>query len=365
MSKNQRIKKVQDLLRRKQWDAVIVVSTPNFYYFTGAWINSLERLEAVVIPLEGRPTVIAHQMSEQKIAFVNYDKVFWKDGDNPIEILAKLLPEKIATISVDNGCPSSFLIDLMSLKKDLHFVKSNEILEPLRMIKDQSEISLLKEAGAVAFRVMSQLTQMALPGISESQLAEEIHRLFKKEGVDQLSFKPVVASGKNSSIPHHRPGDRILHEGDSVILDLGGVNQFYCSDITRTIAIGKPSQKFEEVYDVVRRAQNKAIESIKPGVSIQSIDQAARSVIEDAGYGPNFVHRTGHGIGIDLHEAPFVNTTNEQIIQEGMVMSVEPGIYIEGQFGVRVEDVVVVTSKGAERITTIPRASESFESCSS
>ncbi|GAW28869.1 Xaa-Pro peptidase family protein [Carboxydocella sp. ULO1] len=354
----ERIKKAQNLLEKNQLEAVIATSPPNFFYFTGTWMDSFERLQAVVIPKKGRPVIIIPEMSREDLKHLDdVETIFWDDGENAIKILARKLPER-GTISIDNKWASENLIDLISITDNrLSFVKSTDVIGNLRMIKDEIEISLLRKSGSIADKVMARAIEYAKPGITEIDLVREIKRFFSEEGVHNLSFEPIVAKGKNGAIPHHQSNNSVIAEGDMVVIDLGGVKDYYCSDMTRTIVVGQPNQEMKEVYEIVKEAQEKAVNAIKPGMPMSYVDEVARSVINEAGYGPNFTHRTGHGIGIEVHEAPYLTSSNrEQLLQEGMVVSVEPGIYLEGKFGVRIEDIVVVTANGAERLNNIPRS---------
>ncbi|AEF93441.1 peptidase M24 [Desulfotomaculum nigrificans CO-1-SRB] len=351
----QRFMKAQGLLAARQLDAVVVTSPPNFFYFSGIWLDSNERLQAVVIPKTGTPKIIVHEMFREEVSGVKeFEQLFWSDGIPPIELLAKVLPAA-GTVSVDNQWPSGNLISLMEVNKQLSYVHSTPILGALRLIKDDAEIKLLEESANYADQIMDRVIEFVKPGVTELEVAEEIKKLFRKEGINQLSFEPIVATGSNAAMPHHVPDDTVLREGDTVVIDMGGIKDYYCSDITRTIVLGEATPEIEKVYQVVQRAQEAAVKAIKPGLAMQDIDQVARGIITEAGYGEYFTHRTGHGLGIEVHEEPYLSPGNRQILKEGMVVSVEPGIYLPGKFGVRIEDIVVVTADGAERMNHYPR----------
>lgn len=351
----QRINNARKLLKTNNLDALLVTAPQNFFYFSGTWLDSYERLQAIVIPQTDTPIMITHEMFKAQINVPQgMDKLFWQDGEDAIARLAKIIPA-CGTVAVDSQWPSGNLIHLMETNKQLTFATSTNILGVLRRNKDSVEIGLLKESGNCADQVMDDLTKFIRAGVTEREVVDEIKRLFKLHGAEQLSFDPIVAAGSNGAVPHHQPGDTVLKQGDAVVVDMGGVKDYYCSDMTRTFFLGPPTSEMETVYQVVRQAQDAAVQAIKPGVPMKNIDQTARNIIERAGYGCYFTHRTGHGLGIDIHEEPYLSSTNDQLLEEGMVVSVEPGIYLPEKFGVRIEDIVVVTKDGAERLNNYSR----------
>lgn len=351
MPYKQRINNARKLLKELNVETVIVTSPANFFYFSGIWLDSDERIQAIVISqAREKATMVVHEMSKEEVASANhFQKKFWKDGENAVEIVEELLP-RTGKVSIDNLWPSHHLLELMKMTKDVEFTPSTTVLGHLRLIKDEVEIERLRASGKVADEVMEQTIDFIEPGLIESEVVDEIKRLFAENGVEELSFNPIVGAGKHGAIPHHTPGETEITDGDMIVLDLGGIKDHYCSDITRTIVVGEPTDKMIKVYDIVRRAQEEAFQAVKPGVPLKEIDAAARDVIKEAGYGDYFTHRTGHGLGIQVHEEPYVTPVNEQLLEEGMVISIEPGIYLKGQFGVRIEDIVVVTSRGGERL---------------
>ncbi|HWJ80365.1 MAG TPA: Xaa-Pro peptidase family protein [Niallia sp.] len=351
-----RIEKAQGILEELELDALLVTSPTNFFYFSGTWLDSHERLQAILINKVGQPIMVIHEMSKEEIDHPSLFKtVLWKDGDQSIQILEKLLP-RAGVISIDNQWPSQNLINLMKMNNNMTFVDSTSVIGKLRVKKDKHEIELLKKSGAIANDVMGKTIDFIKAGMTESEVVNEIKRLFKTHNVEKMSFNPIVGAGKNGAIPHHSPDDTKISNGDMVVIDLGGIKDHYCSDITRTILIGDHiSEEMKEVYNTVLVAQEEAIKAIRPGISLKEIDKVARDIITEAGYGPQFTHRTGHGLGIEVHEEPFVTFNNDQLLEEGMVISVEPGIYLSDQFGVRIEDIVVVTETGFECINHYPR----------
>lgn len=350
----QRIKRAQSLLQEKGLTAVLVTTPPNFHYFTGIWLDSHERLQALVIRKEGTPVMLVHEMAKEQVKTIaGVEQIFWRDGDVAIQILEGILPNQ-GTVAVDNNWPSTNLLQLMALTAALTFRESTAILGQLRLHKDELEVKRLLESGRAADRVMEKISKYLRPGLSEGEIAAQIKEFFQEEGAAELSFSTIVATGPNSGIPHYETGDRVIQEKDIVLIDMGGIKDYYCSDMTRTFVVGEPAEQFREVYEVVRLAQDEAVKKIKPGIAMQEIDLTAREIIEKAGYGPYFTHRTGHGLGIEVHEEPFLTPTNPNLLEKGMVVSVEPGIYLPDKFGVRIEDIVVVTAEGALRLNNFP-----------
>lgn len=350
----ERIRKVNQLMEQNACDALIVTATPNVFYFTGKWIDPHERLMAVLIRLGKEPVVFAPSLHVGDFDSSKTECVFLNDGEDNIGILAQYL-EDTGTVSIDNTWQSANLLALMSKKPGLQFVASDQVLVPLRMIKDSQEIDIIRKSGYAANRVMEAIIPFVRPGVTELEIVEELKSLWKKEDVFQLSFDPGIGRGPNGASPHHSPNNSQVVHGDMVIIDMGGIVNHYCSDMTRTIAVGEASAKQREVYELVKAANEAAQKAIKPGVRLADIDLAARNVIEAGGYGPLFTHRTGHGLGIEIHEAPYVHKANDQLIVPGMVFSVEPGIYIPGEFGVRIEDIVIATEDGCESVNLVTK----------
>ncbi|WP_017728850.1 M24 family metallopeptidase [Halalkalibacterium ligniniphilum] len=354
MNYENRIGKVRHLLDELNLDAAVITSPTNFFYFSGTWLDSHERLQAIVITKDGELSMIVHEMSKEEIKPTGlYENLFWKDGDNSLDLLATVLPD-YGKISIDNEWPSHNLIKLMDRKPHASFVESTNTIGASRLLKDSQEVNLLKKSGAIADDVMKQVIDYIKPGLTEKDVTEEIKRLFALHKVEQLSFNPIVGAGKNGAIPHHQSDETQIAVGDMVVIDMGGIKDHYCSDMTRTVVVGgEATEEMKKAYSIVKRAQEEAVKAVKPGIPLKTIDDTARRVISEAGYGAYFTHRTGHGLGIEVHEEPFVTSDNEQLLEEGMVISIEPGIYLPGTFGVRIEDIVVVTSDGCERLNHV------------
>lgn len=292
-----------------------------------------------------------------------WDAEMRPDGE-PDEIIAEIVTElglsDANRVLFDNTMQARFTHDLQT-HIDAEFGLSEEVLWSFRIQKDSTELTKLRRSVTIADQVATEIRQMGsdVVGMAESELASEIESRLEDTGGDGLPYEIVVASGPNGATPHHSSGERIIRAGEPVILDFGTLVDGYSSDQSRTLIFGsedgqnkaEPSEKFEVIHDTVRRAQQAAVDTVEPGVPAKNVDRTAREVIEDAGYGDRFVHRTGHGVGLELREDQFITPSNEMELKEGMVFSVEPGIYLEGEFGVRIEDlVVVVTKDGCERL---------------
>ena len=250
-------------------------------------------------------------------------------------------------IGVNNGISAINLIDIQE-RIDANFVNGHGPLEMLRVIKDESEIEKMREAAKLADEVMGETIGCIRPGMTERDIKQKIEELFMQKGADGLSFEPIIASGPNSSMPHYCEDSRVIQEKDIVVLDLGCKYKGYCSDTSRTVFVGGITDEEKEVYDIVLRANRAGEDTAKQGIKAEDVDKASRDIIESEGYGQYFLNRTGHGIGISVHEAPYIRTGNKQILERGMAFSVEPGIYMQNRFGMRIEDIVVIGTDGPQ-----------------
>ncbi|WP_058945986.1 aminopeptidase P family protein [Thermococcus sp. 2319x1] len=350
-----RMEKFLRFLMEYNYEGALITPGSNLYYLTGMSPQATEeRLFLLVVNKEGESVLIAPKLYENEVEWEN--SVFWSDEENPYEILERVLASlnlKGGKILVEDTMRASFLIHIERLLKDYTFYPLSVVARELRMRKDEKELSLMKKAAEIADKVFYEIISRELIGKSEKQVALEIEFLIR-ELADGVSFSPIVASGKNAANPHHTPGNRKIRSGDFVILDFGARYKGYCSDITRTIAVGHPNEKLKEIYEIVKEAQERAFQSVREGIKAKEVDKAAREHIFEKGYGNYFVHRTGHGIGLEVHEEPYISQTNERILERGMTFTIEPGIYIPNLGGVRIEDDVVVEKKG-KRLTKAER----------
>ena len=357
-----RFRRLREQLTAEHVDGVVLFPSENLYYLTGFWEAPMERHLLCFVPQVDDPVFVAPELYRAQLVEESAvgDVRTYADGEDPvalIESVGRELDIADGTLLVDTKMWALFTQDLRRAFPNASFGLADDVLDPLRMRKDDAERSRLREASRLADSVMETIRDRGaeLVGSTEAELAAWIAEELSAVG-EELSFEPVVGSGPNGAKPHHRHGDRTITEGDPVVFDFGVRYEHYPSDMTRTLVLaGEPPSTFLDVFETVREAQERAVEAVQPGVTAASVDDAARSVIEAAGYGEQFIHRTGHGVGLDVHEAPYIVSDNEQVLEPGMVFSVEPGIYLEDQFGIRIEDLVLVTEDGAERLNRVDR----------
>ncbi|WP_127500741.1 aminopeptidase P family protein [Actinoplanes solisilvae] len=328
-------------------DGLLITPGPDLAYFTGQRPPITERLTLLVLRPGHQPHLIVpalelpHDPGELTL-------IAWEDGDDPYALVADLLDPR-GRYAVSDSAWALHLLALQQVAPQTRYTSMTATLPMLRAVKDADEVALLAAAGAAADATYEQILGVRFAGRTERAIADDLARLLREHGHSQVDFT-IVASGPNGADPHHEAGDRVIGEGDMVVLDFGGLKDGYGSDTTRTVHVGEPSAVEREVFDVVRAAQQAAFEAVRPGVACQDIDRVARRIIEDAGYGEFFIHRTGHGIGLTTHEPPYLVRGEEQPLVPGMCFSIEPGIYLPGRFGVRIEDIVTVTSSGGRRL---------------
>ncbi|HEX6230414.1 MAG TPA: Xaa-Pro peptidase family protein [Actinomycetota bacterium] len=337
---------------------LLVTPGPDLVYLTGHDPPPLERLTLLALRPGSAPILLVPGLerpaAEAAPGIAGLRVEGWEDGQDPFELAAAILGGGRFAIS-DQARASHLLALERAAPAGTGFVAAGEALPPLRVVKDDGEVRALREAGRGADAAFGEVILLAFAGRRERDVAADLDRLLREHGHRSVDFT-IVGSGPNGASPHHEAGPRAIEPGDAVVMDFGGVHEGgYCSDITRTVFVGEPSEEHVAVYEVVRRAQQAAFDAVRPGVAAQDVDRAAREVIADAGYGDRFIHRTGHGIGIEVHEPPYIVEGNATLLEPGMTFSDEPGIYLPGRFGVRIEDQVVVTPAGAERLNEASR----------
>jgi Xaa-Pro aminopeptidase len=321
--------------------------------------GSFERLTALVIPAEGAAALVVPKLEAPGYDGLPLDElgvevVTWVDGVDPYNLAAERLQDA-DRVAVSDFTPALHVLALRDALPKAEQVLAGPIVRELRMRKDAAEIESLRKAGAAIDRVHARVAEWLRPGRTEAEVGADIAAAIVEEGHTVADFV-IVASGPNGASPHHALSDRVIETGDVVVVDIGGpVAEGYNSDSTRTYAVGPPRDAdVAATYAVLQRAQQAAVDAVRPGATAESIDAAARDVIASAGFGEYFIHRTGHGIGLDVHEEPYIVSGNDLQLEPGMAFSVEPGIYQPGRWGARIEDIVVVTADGGESMNNQP-----------
>ena len=360
-----RIAKAQGLMAELGVDLMALSLGSNMRYLSGFTDEPGERLLLLLVPQERDPIFLVPELYTDHVRQTSpFEEVrVWKDKDDPLTLLERTVKEFHLTPStkvlVDDSMWATFLLMMKVALAQAEFALASQVMLPLRIQKTPDEVHHMEEAGAIADAAFEKILKVS--GMTELELATSLEEAMKEKGAEKIAFETLVASGPNSALPHYRAGQREIEPGDVVILDFGCRIHGYCSDMTRTIVCGERSNEIQAVYDIVERAQEQAVQTVEPGVKVQAIDRVARGEITQAGYGAQFIHRTGHGIGLDVHEAPYIVEGNDLKLEEGMTFSVQPGIYLSGKFGVRIEDIVVVTETGAKRMNTSTHALRAVE----
>ncbi|KUF10981.1 peptidase M24 [Pseudoponticoccus marisrubri] len=315
-----------------------------------------ERLTLLAIGRDSAHFVVPSVNAEQAGAHAGLPLITWRDEDGPAGALQSLAQKVggVTRLVLDETMRTDFSLPLMGAFEGAEPVFADQLVGALRMIKDKAELAALQASAAVADRAMQAGFAAIRPGLTETQVAQAMRDSFAEQGA-AVAFT-LCASGPNGAYPHHATGERVLEEGDAIVFDIGAGFGGYPSDITRMAAVGRLPEGYQEVHDVVERAWQAAAAAARPGVKAHAVDDAARKVIADAGYGEYFVHRTGHGLGLEVHEPPYLTSSSQTILREGMVFSIEPGIYIPGRFGIRLEDIVILRADGVEVLSSLPRA---------
>jgi len=345
-----RIGRARAVMAEREVDVLLLSVGSDLPYLSGYEAMPLERLTMLVVPCDGEATWVIPRLAAPRVA--EQPGVFslrpWNETDDPVGIVAELAGTP-AVAAVGDTMWARFLVDLLGHwpTSGTRYVRSVEVMNALRTRKDAAEIAALQAAGAAADRVAAQLHAGEIPlvGRTEAQVSADISGRLIAEGHDVVNFA-IVAAGENAASPHHHAGDRMIREGEIVLTDFGGTMAGYCSDITRCVFTGEPTAEVAEAYAVLHEAQAAGVRAGVVGAACQDVDRAARKVIADAGYGEYFIHRTGHGIGMEAHEDPYMVEGNDQPIEAGHAFSVEPGIYVAGAWGMRLEDIVVATDAG-------------------
>ncbi|MEV5269278.1 aminopeptidase P family protein [Streptomyces werraensis] len=337
---------------------LLVAPGPDLVWLTGYAPPAVtERLTLLVLAAGREPVLVVPTLeapdAEKATGAPALALRDWTDGKDPYALAATLLDDR-GRFGVSDNAWALHLLGLQQALPDTSYVSLTEALPMLRAVKDAAELERLAAAGAAADAAFEEIRNVRFSGRRESEVAADLAALLRRFGHSQVDFT-IVASGPNGADPHHEAGDRRIERGDMVVLDFGGLRDGYGSDTSRTVHVGEPTEEERRVHDLVREAQEAGFRAVRPGAACQDVDRAARAVIADAGYGDHFIHRTGHGIGVTTHEPPYMIEGEERPLVPGMCFSVEPGVYLPGRFGVRIEDIVTVTEDGGRRLNDTER----------
>jgi Xaa-Pro aminopeptidase len=347
-----RLARARTLMSELDIDVVLLSVGHDLPYLTGYLAMPLERLTMLVLPREGDATLVIPRLEAPRV--VEQPGVFalcpWGETDDPVALVAELAGSA-RTAAIGDQTWARFVVDLLPRMSGVTFRRAVEVIGPMRMRKDAAEVEALVAAGAAADRVAAQLHggEIPLVGRTEAQVSADISARLISEGHDKVNFA-IVAAGENAASPHHHAGPRLIAPGDIVLCDFGGTMNGYCSDITRCVHLGEPPADIAEAYGVLLDAQQAAVAVGAVGTPCEEIDRTARRVIAEAGFGDYFIHRTGHGIGMEEHEDPYMVEGNGRPLEDGHAYSVEPGIYVPERWGMRLEDIVIATADGPRAI---------------
>ena len=356
----ERITKVQNLMRLDNVDALLLSVGADLPYFIGYEAMPLERLTMLIIRDEGNPTLVIPKLERARVT--ERPTIFnireWGETEDPIEIVATALTGSVR-VAIGDTTWTRFTIELLKRMPSIDLLRANPITSQLRSIKSTEELERLQQAASAVDKIAYRLQngQIELIGKTEREISEELGRQIISEGHSKVNFA-IVAAGENAASPHHEAGERRIQKSEIVLCDFGGTmyggdGVGYCSDVTRCVWTGNPPQEFVEMYGVLQEAQRKQVQEATHGTPAQQVDRVGRQIISAAGYGEFFVHRTGHGIGVEAHEEPYIVEGNVDPIQSGNVFSIEPGIYIPQKWGIRLEDIVAVTESGPLSLNTV------------
>ncbi|HSA52824.1 MAG TPA: Xaa-Pro peptidase family protein [Yinghuangia sp.] len=340
-------------------DALLITPGADLRYLTGYEALPLERLTCLVVPAEGDSFLVVPGLEKpaaeaSPAARLGIDITGWAETEDPYALIARRLPRGVAKVGVDNHMWAEKVLGFRRVLPEAEQALAGGVLREMRMRKTPAEIEALRVAGAAIDRVHAQVGELLRPGRTEREVGRDIAEAILAEGHVRVDFV-IVASGPNGASPHHDLSERVIRTGEPVVVDIGGTTEDgYCSDETRTYCVGEPPADFAAYYEVLHRAQRAQCEAVRPGITAEQLDAVGRDIIADAGYGEYFVHRTGHGIGLETHEEPYIVEGSSLPLEPGMAFSVEPGIYLPGRHGARIEDIVVCRENNGEPMNHRP-----------
>ncbi len=354
---------LKKLIRENGADAAAVIPSPNFFWLTGMRKHLMERPTVLLIAPEKATALIAAGFEGESFSDCGFNFQLFPFSDNPA-MWGNAFKEAGAFLKLENARilvePLHFRFhEFDFLRRNLpgcQLISGEKLFSGLRLRKTEDDLKKMRKAAEIAWNALQETLKVVKPGISERRVASELTLQLIRAGSDpELAFAPIVGSGPNAADPHAEPGERLLERGDFLLFDWGARYEGYCSDITRTFVIGEPSARQREVYQTVLAANQEVIRAAKAGVRCGDLDKTARGVIEDAGFGKYFTHRLGHGLGLETHEEPYMYAENDELLEIGMCFTDEPGIYLPGEFGIRIEDDLVITADGCEVLTDFPK----------
>lgn len=350
----ERLERARQAMRAQGVDVALLSLGLDMPYLTGYNAMPLERLTMLVLPVNGDAVMVIPRLEAPRVQPMPnvFSLLPWNETDDPVAITAELVRSAAPSsrvIAVGDQMWARFLVDLMPLLPNTQYRRSVDVIGSLRMRKDSAEIEALRAAGSAVDKIAGDLQagRIALVGRTEAQVSADLSARIIAQGHDVVNFA-IVAAGENAASPHHHPGSRVIQPNEIVLCDFGGTMNGYCSDITRCVYTGEPSSEVAEAYAVLFEAEAAAVRAATVGTPCEEVDAVARRVITAAGFGEYFIHRTGHGIGLDAHEDPYIVSGNSLALEAGHAFSIEPGIYMPGKWGMRLEDIVVATVDGPD-----------------
>lgn len=349
-----RIGRLREQMSERSVDFVLLSVGSDLPYFTGYEATPMERLTMLVVPSDRDPVLFVPDLEAARVEPGPFELVSWGETEDPVRLVAEMV-KGAAQGAIGDHTRSIFLLGLQDELPDTRWSVASTLTGPLRMRKEPAEIELLRAAAEATDRVLARVPlEIRFSGRTERDVARDVQEMTVAEGHD-IASSAIVASGPNGASPHHEPGDRVIEVGDLVVCDFGGRIGGYFSDVTRTFVVGEPAPLQVEIHGVVLAANEAGRAAVAPGIPCQEIDRVVRQVIVDAGYGDDFIHRTGHGIGLEVHEHPYMVEGNDLPVQKGMTFSVEPGVYLADELGVRIEDIVACVDSGADDLNRAER----------
>jgi Xaa-Pro aminopeptidase len=340
-------------------DALLVTPSSDYFYLLGYNAPPLERLTCLIVRPDVGPTLVLPRLEEPLARHEmgelaeDLQLVTWEETDDPFAAVGQILGGA-GRVAVQDQMWARFVLRLRATLDGAELVEAGPALNAVRRTKSPEEIDRLRAAASAADQAMDAITAERLTGRTEAEVSAHVRELLRDAGHDTADWA-IVASGPNAASPHHTAGERVIQDGNAIVLDIGGTANGYSSDTTRTAFAGVPSEEFQNLYAVLQQAQAAACDAVRPGIPARDVDRTAREIITDAGYGALFTHRTGHGIGVETHEEPYLVESNPDPLREGDAFSIEPGIYVEGRWGARIEDIVACTATGGERLNQSSR----------